>query len=618
MSLSKKFQKLVRSWKQDGFEGVFHALEFAYKEVRDKASYRQFVRNESLSKDVYRRLIGQFSSDPLISVILPVYNVEEKYLRLCLDSVLNQFYENWELCIADDKSPSPHIKRVLDEYASRDERIKVVYREKNGHISAASNSALEMASGEFCVLLDHDDELAPHALFHVAKVLNERPDTAMIYSDEDLIDKNGRRFDPKFKPDFARDLFYSGNLVTHLSAYRTSLLREIGGFRVGMEGSQDYDLALRVIERIDNGQIVHIPEILYHWRVIEGSVALSGDEKPYAHDAARRAIGEHLARIGKKARVEPTEYNLHRVRYELPENLPKVALIISGSRTIECSEKTIEHLIDRTDYPNLEIISIDATKAETPPPGSVPDTSLSNPIAPQAETRPLGSVPDTSPSNPTAPQAETRPLGSVPNTSPQDYDSHAEYLNRAATQTDAEILCFFKSGLKPLNKDWLKEMVSFAIQEETGAVGAKILDRAGTIAHGGLIIGGKHGVSIAHHRHPSDQPGNISRAQLIGNFSAVSAACMAIKRKDFEELKGFNGEDFPENLFDADLCLRLLNAGKRNMFTPYAEIEGELILGSTERERLRFHEVWGEQAKRDRFYSEHLSPESGSIRLKSI
>ena len=201
---------------------------------------------------------------------------------------------------------------------------------------------MKIAIGEFCVLLDHDDELSEDALFYVAKEINDFPETEMIYSDEDLISAKGRRFEPKFKPDWSRDLFYSLNLITHLSAYKTEVLQKIGGFTIGLEGSQDYDLALRVIEEIPEKHIRHIPKILYHWRVIKGSVAYSGDEKPYAHDAARRAIGAHLERCGKKASVEQTIYNLHRVRYELPENLPKVSLILIADEDFEFTKRAIE------------------------------------------------------------------------------------------------------------------------------------------------------------------------------------------------------------------------------------------------------------------------------------
>ncbi|QYO66642.1 glycosyltransferase family 2 protein [Leptolyngbya sp. 7M] len=315
--------RVFEIYQKFGVAGLFMALRLRVDRLVEQWRFQRIVEREYLNLPT--KAEAEFKG-PLISVLLPVYNLDAVWLRKCIDSVRSQIYENWELCIADDASTKSHIRPLLDEYRRKDARIRVTYREINGHISAASNSALELASGEFCVLLDHDDELRKDALFWVAKTLVEAPDTAMIYSDDNLIDEKGRRSRPLFKPDFSRDLMYSLNLVTHLSAYRTSILREIGGFRTGFEGSQDYDLALRVIERINETQIRHIPRILYHWRTIPGSVAHSSEAKPYAHENARRALREHLIRVGAEAEVEPSAYNLHRVRYLLPDR--KVATVI--------------------------------------------------------------------------------------------------------------------------------------------------------------------------------------------------------------------------------------------------------------------------------------------------
>lgn len=316
-------RRALEIYKKFGATGLLLATRASFDKFSEHRRFQRLVEREALSLPT--KAEAAFKG-PLISVLLPVFNVDAVWLTKCIDSVRSQLYENWELCIADDASTKPHIRPLLDEYRRNDARIKVIYRETNGHISVASNSALELASGEFCVLLDHDDELREDALFWVAKTLVEDPDTAMIYSDDNLIDEKGRRSRPLFKPDFSRDLMYSLNLVTHLSVYRTSVLREIGGFRIGFEGSQDYDLALRVIERINETQIRHIPRILYHWRTIPGSVAHSSEAKPYAHENARRALREHLSRSGIEAEVEPDVFNLHRVRYPLPER--KLASVI--------------------------------------------------------------------------------------------------------------------------------------------------------------------------------------------------------------------------------------------------------------------------------------------------
>lgn len=251
---------------------------------------------DNISRTKITSKISKLENKPLISVLLPVYNPPPKLLEQAILSVKNQLYKHWELCIADDGSTDLDIKKILDKHSLNDERIKVIYRIQNGHISEASNSALGLACGDFIALLDHDDVLSEDALYWVANEINEFPDVELIYSDEDKIDIKEKRFDPYFKCDWNYDLFLSHNMITHLGVYKTSIVKNIGGFRKGFEGAQDYDLALRFIEQIQSSNIKHIPRILYHWRVLEGSTALSCDEKPYAVIAGKNAINEHISR----------------------------------------------------------------------------------------------------------------------------------------------------------------------------------------------------------------------------------------------------------------------------------------------------------------------------------
>ncbi len=544
-------------WKTSGLEGISIHTKNLLRKRNERKNYQKWIERNKITTENRAKInleIETFIRKPLISVLMPVYNVEEKWLRICIESVTKQLYEHWEFCIADDCSPSPHIRKVLEEYAKKDERIKVVFRTKNGHISAASNSALELASGEFCILLDHDDELSEDALFYVAKELNDFPEAQMIYSDEDMIDESGKCYDPKFKPDFSRDLFYSLNLITHLSAYKTEILREIGGFRIGAEGSQDYDLALRVIERIPEKNIRHIPRILYHWRAIQGSVALSSDEKPYAHERAREAIRAHLERCGKSAKVVKSSWNLHRVCYDLPENLPKVSLIIYG-------KNSAERLLAETDYTNLETHFI--------------------------------------------------------------ADGNARNLISGVTKTSGEILCFIDANLQPLAKDWLCELVSFAMQTKIGAVGARTLNHDKSTLHGGLIIGTKEIVSAAHKDFPASDGGNIGRNQLIGNFSAVSIACLCVRKSLFEDVGGFDFNNLPNRFFDADFCLKLREKEYRIVFTPYAELQNiddkkwlNFEQNPTAAERDFFVNKWREIIERDPFYNPNLSKKDASFSIK--
>lgn len=572
-----------------GLRRVRKKIRRTYAEWREERNYQKLIELENAVKlerrETIRRQVENFARKPLISVLLPVYNVEEKWLRLCIESVTNQIYENWELCVADDCSPAPHVRRILEEYAEKDERIKIVFRKTNNHISAASNSALELATGEFVALLDHDDELAEDALFHVAREINDFPETDFIYSDEDMIDETGKRYTPKFKPDFSLDFLYSVNYVTHLAVYRASILRQIGGFRTGLEGSQDYDLALRVVEQIPGNHIRHVPRVLYHWRAIQGSVALSGDEKPYAHERGRLAIRQHLERIGKQAAVEKAIYNLHRVRYELPPALPKVSLIFAADETRKITEKAIENFIEKTDYANYEIVVIGKTKLPE-------NKSVSFPANVKFVVCASG--------------------------------CEAEKLNFAAAQTEGEILCFVDANLKPLTADWLNELISFAIQKEIGAVGAKILDADETILHAGLIFGDRQKLVCAGRRGRDKNGGDdLGRAHLINNFSAVSISCLAVRRKVFEQTGGFDAQNFPDKFFDADFCLRLRQKNYRIVYTPYAELmkidekrrlnfEKNPIAG----EKARFVRKWRKVVERDPFYNPNLSKKNASFSIK--
>ncbi|MGQ0540442.1 MAG: glycosyltransferase [Blastocatellia bacterium] len=557
--LYKRFDRLREVLREGGLTALkFHLIAKAVK-VRERIKYQRWIRKHDLNaktKDDLLRCIESFQYRPLISILLPVYDVDEKWLRMCIESVLGQNYPYWELCIADDASKKLHVRQVIEEYAISDKRVKTVFRAENGHISAASNSALELATGEFTVLLDHDDELSLEALFWVVNELNEFPDAKMIYSDEDLIDEKGKRSEPKFKPDFSLDLMYSLNLVTHLSAYNTSLLKSIGGFRLGFEGSQDYDLALRVIERVSEQQIRHIPRILYHWRAIPGSVALDSDEKPYAHERARAAIREHLERCGSNAVVERTHFNLHRVRYALPTVRPSLSLIVFG-HSDEVTENLMTKWPDSIDYGVIEIIF--AEKSE----------------------------------------------------------SLANSLNSAAYHSSGDILCFVDAKLIPLSTDWLDELVSFAIQPKIGAVGGKVIDSLGRVIAGGIVLGGGRLCSVAHEGVLTEEAGNMYRNRLNGNYSAVYATCFALRRKMFFEQNGFDARRYKNCFFDADLCLRLNEQGYRIVFNPNVRLKlpaGSSLtncLNPTDEERSNLLSRWQNKIDKDPFYNPNLSKHYG-------
>ncbi len=338
---------------RSGLNALIHYLEYGIREGRyPKNVYELWVRENRLTDADRKRIlehIDSLSYRPTFSLIVPVYNTDERWLRRCLDSVLAQLYPDWELCIADDASTDPTVRKVLEEYKARDARIRVVFRQENGHISASSNSALEMATGEFVALLDHDDELAENALYENAVLLNEHPDADMIYSDEDKITEEGKRHSPFFKPDWSPDTFLSQMYTCHLGVYRTELVRRIGGFRVGFEGSQDYDLVLRLTDKTE--KIYHIPKVLYHWRTIHGSTALAHESKNYAYKAGLKAIKEALDRRNEGGWVEnvvnyPGQYLVH---YPVVGR-PLISIVIPTKDHPQALDQCLKSIFTKTSY----------------------------------------------------------------------------------------------------------------------------------------------------------------------------------------------------------------------------------------------------------------------------
>ena len=478
---------------------------------------------------------------PLISVLMPVYNTPEKWLRLAIESVRKQTYPNWEFCIADDASPDPRMRKILEEYEAADKRIKVVYRKTNGHISTSSNSALEICSGSFTALLDHDDELPPYALAEVANVINNNPNASLIYSDEDKIDENGLITSPYFKSDWNYQLFLGHNMISHLGVYRTSIIKEIGGFRVGLHGSQDYDLALRVIERIKESEIYHIPKVLYHWRILPGSTSLDSQEKPYAMLAGERAINEHFARIKCDATSELIGAG-YRTHYALKQE-PKVSIIIPTKNNEPYLRKCIESLFGKTAYKNYEVLIIDNGSTE-------PVT-----VAYLNQLR----------------QEYAGKLRIIEWNHPFNYSA---INNFAVKQASGAHLCFLNDDIEIISPDWLAEMVSIASQKRVGAVGACLWYPDWTLQHAGIILGlGED--RCAGHAHcgmPKGQAGYFSRASLQQEFSAVTAACLVVRKAVFDEIDGFNETELTVAYNDVDLCLRLWSKGYKNIWTPFAEL----------------------------------------------
>jgi GT2 family glycosyltransferase/glycosyltransferase involved in cell wall biosynthesis len=561
------------------------------RQVRDwsiATGYRDWIMPfDTVDAFALQRDLRLLRRQPLISVLVPVYDPDLDLLAAAIESIQSQLYKRWELCLADDASTDPAVRPFLEEKAREDPRIKLIFRAKNGHISACSNSALQLATGEWCALLDQDDVVSSKALAFVALEIEQHPDAGLIYSDEDKIDTSGERSTPFFKTDWNPQLFLGQNYVNHLGVYRTSLLREIGGFREGFEGSQDYDLVLRCIERLAPAQIRHIPRILYHWRTVAGSLAAVVDAKPYAKEAARRAIADHLRRRGLRAQVEPCPENVesHRVIYQLPDSPPLVSIVIPMRDRVELLEQCIASVRGQTDYPSIEFVIVDNGSTEP------------------AALKFLG---------------ELEQITGVRILRENGAFNFSRLINHGVAAARGDLLAFLNNDVEANERGWLREMVSHVVRAEVGAVGARLWYPDGTLQHGGVILGLGGVAGHAFPRVPRGHPGYFNRAWLQQNCSAVTGACLLVRKKVFESVGGFDEKNLAISFNDVDFCLRLRAAGYQNVWTPYANLihhesasrghqrtleEQEQFM----REATYMQRKWGVELLSDPFYNPNLS-----------
>ena len=503
--------------------------------------YQVWLANNRLTVERLREMeaeAAQFAYAPKISILMPVYNSDEKWLRSAIDSVINQVYRDWELCAVDDASTRTEIKQILESYAVRDRRIKVRYLTENRGISGASNEALGMASGDFVGCLDHDDELTRDALFEIVKVLNENPNLDFIYSDHDKKDLNGRRVDPFFKPDWSPDLLLSMNYVSHFSVTRKSLVDQIGGFRLGFEGSQDYDLILRVTESTD--RIAHIPKPLYSWRKATTSAAASMKAKPYAGEAAKKGLREALTRRGLSGTVTDSLGGRYRVRHAI-QGAPLVSIIIPTRDRVDLLKRCIESIEPRTSYRNYEIVIIDNN--------SVDPATLA--------------------------YLESSKHTIVKFDEPFNF---SKINNLGAKHAKGDHLLFLNNDTEVVGECWLEAMLEHSQRPEVGMVGALLLYPNGSrshsptrIQHAGVTIGVGGVAGHAFKHLPADRRNYYDLHRVIRNCSAVTAACAMMRRNVFDEVGGFD-EKLKVAFGDVDLCLRVRERGYRVVYTPYAMI----------------------------------------------
>jgi O-antigen biosynthesis protein len=557
--------------------------------------YQSWVEHfDTLSEDdckTIRAHIGRLRYKPIISVIMPVYETPEWALREAIDSVRNQLYPHWQLCVADDASTAPHIRILLNQAAADDPRIKWMRREQNGNISAASNSALSLAEGEFVALMDHDDLLSQHALYEVAVALNNNANLDIIYSDEDQIDTNGKRSMPYFKTDWNIDLLLGQNMISHLGVYRRALVEHVGKFRDGFDGSQDYDLALRCFDASHPDRIHHIPLVLYHWRRNYGATSFSENQPTECSDAALRAIRDHLDRRHESGEVKPHPIlpQLSRVTRPVPRTAPLVTLVVPTSDRAELLSVCIDGLLNRTDYPEIEILIIDHASQS-------PQTfALFDRFKLDSRVRIMHYT------------------GTF---------NYSAINNMAVAEAKGSIVGLINNDIDVINPGWLSEMVSLAIVDGVGAVGAKLIYPDGRVQHGGIVLGIGGIANHFNHLLPRWATGYFCRNLLRSTVSAVTGACLVVRKSAFEEVGGLNEKELPVAFNDVDFCLKLRRKGYRNVWTPHAELyhhesasrgtdDAPEKLARFKSETEYMLATWGSELEHDPFYSDNFSIEMG-------
>lgn len=559
----------------------------------DDVDYEQWYENhKALPEELEKQKNEKWKRKPLISIVVPVYNTPQVFLRQMIESVQNQSYSEWELCIGNASPENKEMKKILEEYKN-DARIKEVEIPENKGISQNTNRAMEIASGELIGLLDHDDLLAPNALYEIAKAVNEHPDPEVIYTDEDKVTTDLKEhFQPHLKPDFNLDLLRSNNYICHFFVASRDLIKRVGGFRPEFNGAQDYDLILRCTEQAK--QIVHIPKILYHWRVHKASTADNPASKMYAFDAGKRAIEEHLVRCRTKGTVQHTkDLGFYRVKYEVCGE-PLVSIIIPNKDQSEALKKCLDSIREKTSYRNYEIIIVENNSEE-------PETfAFYKKIAGEK----------------------------IKVVTWEGEFNYSAINNFGVRHARGDYLLLLNNDVEIINGDWLTEMLSHCQRKEVGIVGAKLYYPDNTIQHAGIIIGIGGVAGSVFVGLPRAFSGYLHKASIQLDLSAVTAACMLVKRSVFEQVGGLE-EKLKVAFNDVDFCLRVREKGYLVVYDPYAELyhyesktrgaedtKEKIRRFQTEIEYMRSHWI-GLLKKGDPYYNCNLSLTKWDYSLKN-
>jgi len=560
-------------------------------------NYPQFLQAHKLTKTDINKIIAEcknFEYKPKISLITPVYNVEPKWLNKCITSVIAQYYQNWELCLYDDASTKSDTIKCLINWQKKDERIQIVFGKKNLNISGASNEAIKIASGEFAGLLDNDDELTPDALYEVVKVLNIDKTIDFLYSDEDKLEMDGTFSGPYFKSDFNLDLFLSNNYLCHFSVIRKTIGDKVGWFRIGFEGSQDYDLFLRIIDHTRN--IYHIPKVLYHWRKIPGSTASVYSNKSSANITSINALTEYIKRNNIKGKVFNGQWpGAFRIKRTIV-NKSLVSIIILFKDKVELLRKCVYSILNKTDYKNFEIILISNNSIKKKTFDFVEELVKNNNNIRFFEYN-------------------------VP-------FNFSKINNWAVEQAKGEYILLLNNDTEVITNEWISAMVEQCQRKEVGAVGARLLFPNNTIQHAGIILGvGGIANNAFWRKHSNDNSywGNIN---IIRNYSACSAACLLVKRELYRKVGGLNEEYLKVAYNDIDLSLKIRKQGYLIVYTPFASLYHyesatrghEISKGKSkrlEKESQYMISQWGELINNDPYYNPNLTKEKMDFSLRN-
>lgn len=559
------------------------SLDQAHHSYRD---WIEYVEKYSFPSPTDIETLERREDRPLVSLIMPTYNSDVIHLNAAIESVVSQHYTHWQLCISDDGSTDSAAVEAIKSWVERDARITAVFNAKSTGIAQNTNSALALAEGKFCAFLDHDDMLAPHALYEVVRSAIENPAAKLIYSDEDKVSSDGTRVAPHFKPDWNPDLLLSQNYICHLVAVCRKELESINGIRQGFDGAQDHDLLLRLSAQIDSSEIVHIDKILYHWRMTARSTAYDAGAKTYTSDSGVAAIEDFLATSGATANVEKGKFdNTYRVKWGVTEVAPKVSIIIPTRDMLDILSQCIDSIFERTDYENYEIVVVnnDSKNRET--------------------------------------LDYFENITQKDNVSILDYSGAFNYSainNYAVDRVDGEVIVMMNNDVEVIDSDWLTELVGHVMRPEVGCVGAKLLYRNNMIQHAGVILGIGGVAGHAHKYFDSESSGYFSRLHLTQNMSAVTAACLAVRRETYIRVGGFNESELKVAFNDVDFCLRVQELGLRNVWSPYAVLYHHESISrgheNTPEKQKRFNSemnymknTWGDVLSHDPAYNRNLT-----------